>query len=74
MSDVVIWRDALPQLVAGHGARLAAAEAVEAAASCVALAGAWRDGLSIGEVMLGGMRAAGRLGERLGWSDASTST
>jgi oxygen-dependent protoporphyrinogen oxidase len=70
VSDVTIWRDALPQAVAGHGARLAAADAVEAASTRVALTGAWRDGLSIGEVMLGGTRAAGRLMERQGWQAA----
>ncbi len=68
MSDVAIWRDALPQMVAGHGERLAAADAIEAASPAVALTGAWRDGLSIGEVMLGGMHAAARLSDRLGWS------
>jgi oxygen-dependent protoporphyrinogen oxidase len=73
MSDVAIWRDALPQMVAGHGDRLAAADAIEAAAPAVALTGAWRDGLSIGEVMLGGMNAAARLGRRLGWAQASSS-
>lgn len=74
MSDVTIWRDALPQAVAGHGDRLAAADAVEAAGGRVAFTGAWRDGLSVGEVMLGGLRAAERLAQRLGWQPVSTST
>jgi oxygen-dependent protoporphyrinogen oxidase len=72
MTDVAIWRDALPQAVAGHGDRLAAADAVEAAAGRVAFTGAWRDGLSVGEVMLGGMRAAERLAQRRGWHSVSS--
>ena len=67
MQEVAVWRDALPQAVAGHGSRLAAADAVEAAGTALAFTGAWRDGLSIGEVLLGGMHAAGRLLDRLGW-------
>ena len=63
--EVTIWRDALPQAVAGHGDRLAAADAVELATPRLAFAGAWHDGLAIGEVLLGGMRAAERLMERL---------
>ena len=74
MSDVTIWKDALPQAVAGHGDRLAAADAIEAACGRVAFAGAWRDGLSVGEVMLGGMRAAERLAQRFGWRPVSSST
>ena len=74
MSDVTIWRDALPQAVAGHGDRLAAADAVEAAAGPVVFTGAWRDGLSIGEVLLGGMHAADRLAQRQGWPTDSSST
>lgn len=74
MHDVTIWRDALPQAVAGHGDRLAAADAIEAAAGRAAFAGAWRDGLSIGEVMLGGMHAAERLAQRQDWQPDSTFT
>lgn len=61
ISDVTFWPNALPQSVAGHAARIAAADAVEAAEPRIAFTGAWRDGLSIGEVLLGGMRAAQRL-------------
>ena len=73
MSEVRIWRDALPQAVAGHGERLAAADAVEDAAGRVAFTGAWRDGLSVGEVLLGGLRAAERLARRCGWQPGSSS-
>lgn len=61
---VVRWTDALPQAVAGHAARVAAADAVEAVAP-VTFAGSWRDGLAVGDAMLGGVRAAERLWSRL---------
>lgn len=61
LTDVTIWRDALPQAVPGHALRLAAADAVEAAEPRIAFTGAWRDGLSVGEVLLGGMHAAERV-------------
>lgn len=61
------WIGALPQAVAGHGKRLAAAESVERANPMVAFAGNWRDGLSVGEAMLGGVRAVERLVDRCGW-------
>jgi protoporphyrinogen/coproporphyrinogen III oxidase len=67
VSDVTIRHDALPQAVAGHADRLAAADAMEGADGRVAFTGAWRDGLSIGEVLLGGMHAAGRIARRQGW-------
>lgn len=62
------WTDALPQAVAGHGERLAAAAAVETAEPRVAFAGNWHDGLSVGDAMLGGVRAVDRLASRGGWS------
>ncbi len=62
------WTDALPQAVAGHGERLAAAAAVEAAEPRVAFAGNWHDGLSVGDAMLGGVRAVDRLATRMGWN------
>lgn len=62
------WIDALPQAVAGHRDRLAAAEAVEARHPALAFAGNWRDGLSVGDAMLGGVRAVDRLAARLGWA------
>ena len=51
--EVTIWRSALPQAVAGHGERLAAADAVEGTTPQLAFAGSWRDGLAVGEVLLG---------------------
>ena len=65
MTQVSRWCNALPQAVAGHGERLLVADAVEAAEPRVAFTGAWRDGLAVGEVLLGGIRAADRLAERL---------
>lgn len=69
---VARWRDALPQAVAGHSRRLAAADIVEGAAGMVAFTGAWRDGLSVGEVLAGGVRAADRLAVRRGWRSVPT--
>lgn len=67
LSRCTRWPDALPQAVAGHAQRLAAADAVEAATPAIAFAGSWRDGLSVAEVLLGGTRAAERLAGRMGW-------
>ncbi|HEY4321695.1 MAG TPA: protoporphyrinogen oxidase [Gemmatimonadales bacterium] len=61
LAAVSRWDAALPQAVAGHTARLQAAADAEAAAPQVALCGAWRDGLSVSEVLLGGLRSAERL-------------
>jgi len=63
------WTAALPQAVAGHGERLAAAAGVEAAEPRVAFAGNWHDGSSVGDAMLGGVRAVDRLARRGGWGD-----
>lgn len=60
------WIGALPQAVAGHSGRIAAADAVERANPMVAFAGSWRDGLSVADAMLGGVRAVDRMAERCG--------
>ena len=70
LSNVTRWPNALPQAVAGHGERLAAADGVERAESRIAFTGAWRDGLAVGEVLLGGVQAAGRLAAHLNWTGA----
>ncbi|MGH7594552.1 MAG: protoporphyrinogen oxidase [Gemmatimonadales bacterium] len=72
MVRVTVRRDALPQAVAGHARRVAAADIVEAAAGPVTFTGAWRDGLSVAEVLLGGVRAAERLAVRQGWLGVPT--
>ena len=72
LQRVTLWRDALPQAVAGHSRRLGAADIVEATAGAVAFTGAWHDGLSVAEVMLGGVRAAERLAVRKGWLGISS--
>ena len=69
---VARWRDALPQAVAGHSRRLAAADIVESAAGVVAFTGAWRDGLSVSEVLAGGVHAVERLAVRRGWRSVPT--
>jgi oxygen-dependent protoporphyrinogen oxidase len=72
-THIARWRDALPQAVAGHGGRIAAADAIERAAESVAFTGSWRDGLSVGEVLLGGVRAAERLAIRRQWVQVPSS-
>jgi oxygen-dependent protoporphyrinogen oxidase len=67
------WRDGLPQAVAGHGRRIAAADAIEGATETIVFTGSWRDGLSVGEVLLGGVRAAERLATRRRWLEVPTS-
>jgi protoporphyrinogen oxidase len=71
MADVAVWRDALPQAVAGHAQRLASADAVETNDPRVAFTGAWRDGLSVGEVLRGGAGAALRLAGAQGWNPST---
>ncbi len=61
MIHVTRWDAAMPQPVAGHRARLAAADAIESHSPRIAFAGGWRGGMSIGEAMASGIRAADRL-------------
>lgn len=65
VTRVTRWDDALPQAVAGHAARIDTADGIETRCNAIAFTGAWRDGLSIGDVLLGGMTAADRLAGRL---------
>jgi oxygen-dependent protoporphyrinogen oxidase len=65
------WPLSLPQAVRGHGGRLAEADQIELATPGLAFAGAWRDGLSVGEVLRGGLRAADRLAGRNRWPGAN---
>ncbi len=64
-TEITRWHDALPQPVAGHAARLQAADDVESAHPAIAFAGAWRDGSSVADAMRGGVRAAERVAARL---------
>jgi oxygen-dependent protoporphyrinogen oxidase len=59
-----VWRDAVPQAVFGHSARLARAEDLEREFPRLAFTGAWHDGLAVSEVFDGGVRAADRLWDR----------
>ncbi|MBK6494212.1 MAG: protoporphyrinogen oxidase [Gemmatimonadales bacterium] len=59
--EVRRWRAALPIATSGHAARIAPAEALEADRSGLLFTGAWRAGLAVHEVMLGGLRAAERI-------------
>lgn len=60
-TEVVRWPERLPQAESGHHARRAVVDAAEAELSRVAFCGAWRDGLAVAEVMMGGWRAAERV-------------
>lgn len=66
-THVAHWPASQPQAVAGHAQRLAAAERAESVLPGVVFAGAWRDGLAVGDAMRGGLAAAERLVERMGW-------
>ncbi len=55
------WPDAMPQAVAGHFERLAAVDAIERREPRVAFAGGWRAGMSVGEAMISGKKAASRV-------------
>ena len=55
------WPHAMPQPVAGHFDRLAAADRIEQQGPRIALAGGWRGGMSVGEALASGIRAARRV-------------
>lgn len=65
-TQVTRWPEAFPQMVVGHSERLAAATALEEIAPRIALAGSWRDGVSVSDALRGGMRAADVLARRVG--------
>jgi oxygen-dependent protoporphyrinogen oxidase len=71
-SEISHWPRALPQPVAGHAARLAAADQLECSSGGLALTGSWRDGSAISNVLLGGIRAADRIAERQGWNRSTS--
>ena len=72
LREVTRWPDAIPMATAGHGARLAAADALESAAHRVAFCGAWRDGIAVADVMAGGVAAADRVLDRPGLAGPRT--
>ncbi|HQW66899.1 MAG TPA: protoporphyrinogen oxidase [Gemmatimonadales bacterium] len=59
------WHDSHPLAVAGHAARMAPVQALEASQPRLAFAGCWHGGAGVHDVMLGGMRAAERLAASL---------
>lgn len=63
--DIHRWEGAVPVATSGHAGRLASIAALEGAHARLAFAGAWRDGLAVHEVMLGGLRAAERIAAAL---------
>jgi predicted NAD/FAD-dependent oxidoreductase len=67
-SAVTRWPESLPQAVAGYGEVIAAVTRFENANPTMICCGAWRDGAGVGAAMRGGVAAADRLTERLGWT------
>ncbi len=63
--DVHRWEGAVPVATSGHAERLASIAGLEGAEPRLSFAGAWRDGLAVHEVMLGGLRAAERVAAAL---------
>lgn len=61
------WPAALPLAVAGHTARIAAADEFEKLNPRLAFAGPWRNGISAVESMAGGVAAVERIAGRAGW-------
>ena len=59
------WQHAIPQYVVGHGRHLALLDDLEARAPGLFVAGQYRHGVSLGDCILGGIRAAERLGDHL---------
>ncbi|MDX1530716.1 MAG: FAD-dependent oxidoreductase, partial [Rhodothermales bacterium] len=62
----VHWERAIPQYAVGYGRVVAAVEAVERAHPRLAFAGNWRRGISVGEALVSGQEAAGRVAAALG--------
>jgi oxygen-dependent protoporphyrinogen oxidase len=68
---VVVWPRAIPQYVLGYGRWLNLLDQVEGANPGLALAGAYRDGVSLGEALSSGLAAGDRLGLQLGGAGPS---
>jgi oxygen-dependent protoporphyrinogen oxidase len=63
---IQIWPKAIPQYVLGYGRFKDIVEQTEQNNPSLVLAGTYRDGISLGEAMSSGLRAAERLGRLLG--------
>ena len=68
---VTVWPRAIPQYVVGYGRWLDIIEQVEAANPGLALAGSYRDGVSLGDAVSSGLAAGDRLGVHLGGAGSS---
>jgi len=68
---VVVWPRAIPQYVLGYGRWLDLLDQVESANPGLALAGAYRDGVSLGDALSSGLAAGDRLGLHLGGAGPS---
>jgi protoporphyrinogen/coproporphyrinogen III oxidase len=67
-----IWPKAIPQYVLGYGRFKDIATQMEAAHPGLVLAGTYRDGISLGDAMGSGERAAARVATHLGMEPAGT--
>ena len=63
---VQVWPKAIPQYVLGYGRFKEIADDVERRNPGLVLAGTYRDGVSLGDAIASGERAAARIGELLG--------
>jgi oxygen-dependent protoporphyrinogen oxidase len=68
---VAVWPRAIPQYVLGYGRWLEIVEQVEAANPGLALAGSYRDGVSLGDAIASGLAAGDRVGVHLGGAGPS---
>jgi oxygen-dependent protoporphyrinogen oxidase len=69
---VHIWPKAIPQYVLGYGRFKEIADDVERRNPGLALAGTYRDGVSLGDAIRSGERAAARVADLLGVGSAAT--
>jgi len=68
---VAIWPRAIPQYVLGYGRWLDILDQVEAANPGLALAGSYRDGVSLGDAIASGLAAGDRIAVHLGGAGPS---
>jgi len=68
---VTVWPRAIPQYVLGYGRWLDILEQVEGANPGLALAGSYREGVSLGDAISSGLAAGDRIGVHLGGAGPS---
>lgn len=65
----VYWPNAIPQYTVGYGSVKETLDALEQQHPCLAFAGNYRQGVSVGDALTSGVEAADRLLDRLGASE-----